>query len=141
MYELGVLKDAEDNQMKDFYEGYEDYGLKKNKKQNILKDVNEGNFKKFQEKSRYLHNVKRLTCVRGKAVHLQNPNRQSFDAVAEVKKGADDIDKFYIYCIKNSVMTDQPDYVFKLSLKMAKVAVYGPNQQYIQCSARRGLLL
>ena len=27
--ELGVLKDAEDNEMKDFYEGFEDYGPKK----------------------------------------------------------------------------------------------------------------
>ena len=27
--ELGVLKDSEDNQMKDFYESYEDYGPKR----------------------------------------------------------------------------------------------------------------
>ena len=59
----------------------------------------------------------------GKAVCLQNPNRQSFDAVAEVKKGSDNIDKFYIYHINNSMINGQPDYVFKSSLKMAKVAI------------------
>ena len=46
--ELGVLKDTEDNEMKDFYEGYEDYGLKKMRNKNILKDINESNFKKVQ---------------------------------------------------------------------------------------------
>ena len=51
MCELCVLKDAEDNQMKDFYEGYEDYGLKKMRNKNILKDINEGNFNKGQEES------------------------------------------------------------------------------------------
>ena len=32
--------------MKDFYEGYEDYGLKKMRNKNIMKGINEGNFKK-----------------------------------------------------------------------------------------------
>ena len=61
--------------------------------------------------------------MRGKTVCLQNPNRLSFDAVAEVKKGSDNIDKFYIYHISNSMMNDQLDYVFKSSLKMAEVAI------------------
>ena len=124
MCELGVVKDAEDNKMKYFYEGYEDYGLTKMRNKNTFKGINEGNFKKAQEKSRHLQNVKRLTYVRGKAVQLQNSNRQTFDAVAEVRKGYDDTDKFYIYHINNSMVNEQPDYVFKLSLKMAKVAVF-----------------
>ena len=61
--------------------------------------------------------------MRGKTVCLQNPNRQSLDAVAQVKKGYDNIDKFYIYDINNSLMNDQPDYVFKSSLKMEKVTI------------------
>ena len=89
----------------------------KMRNKNIWKDINEGNFQKAHEKSRSLRNV------RGKAVCLQNPNRQSFNAVAEVKKGSDNIAKFYIYHINNSMMNDQPDYVFKSSLKMAKVAI------------------
>ena len=61
--------------------------------------------------------------MRRKAVFLQNPNRQSFDAVAEVKKRSDDLEKFHIYHKYNSMMNDQLDYVFKSSLKMAKVAI------------------
>ena len=115
MYELGVLKDAGDSQMKDFHEGYEDYGLKKMRNKNILKNINEGNLKKPRISPGICKMLKRLTYVRGKAVHLQNPNRQSFDVVAEVRIGSDDRDKFYIYHVNNSV--------FKSSLKIVKVAV------------------
>ena len=38
---------------------------------------------------------------------------QSIEAVVELKKGSDELDKFYVYEINNSAMNNLPDFVVK----------------------------
>ena len=48
---------------------------------------------------------------------------QSIEAVVEVKKGSDELDKLYIYEVNNSKMNSLPDFVVKSSSKILEIAV------------------
>ena len=48
---------------------------------------------------------------------------QSIEAVVELKKGSDEIDKYYIYEVNNSAMNNLPDYVIKSSSTVLRFAI------------------
>ena len=48
---------------------------------------------------------------------------QSIEAVAELKKGLDKLDPFYIYKLDNSSLNGEPDYVMKSSSTMLEIAL------------------
>ena len=48
---------------------------------------------------------------------------QSIEAVMELKKGSDEIDKYYIYEVNNSAMNNLPDYVIKSSSTVLRFAI------------------
>ena len=48
---------------------------------------------------------------------------QSIEAVVELKKGSDKIDKFYVYEVNNSSMNNLPDYIIKSGTTVLKFAV------------------
>ena len=50
-------------------------------------------------------------------------NIQSIDAVVELKKGSDELDKFYVYEINNSTMNNLPDMVMKSGKTVLQFAV------------------
>ena len=50
-------------------------------------------------------------------------NTQSIEAVAEMKKGSDKLDKLHIYKLNNSSMNSDPDYVCKSSTKILQMAI------------------
>ena len=53
----------------------------------------------------------------------QHVETQSLEAVAEFKKGSDNIDPLHIYKINSKAMNNQPDFVVKSSSKILKVAL------------------
>ena len=50
-------------------------------------------------------------------------NIQSIDAVVELKKGSDELDKFYVYEINNSTMNNLPDMLMKSGQTVLEFAV------------------
>ena len=50
-------------------------------------------------------------------------NTQSIEAVAEMKKGSDKLDKLHIFKLNNSSMNIDPDYVCKSSTKILQMAL------------------
>ena len=48
---------------------------------------------------------------------------QSIEAVVELKKGSDELDKFYVYEINNSVMNNLPDFVVKSGSTVLQFAI------------------
>ena len=50
-------------------------------------------------------------------------NTQSIEAVAEMKKGSDKLDKLQIFKLNNSSMNNDPDYVCKSSTKILQMAI------------------
>ena len=50
-------------------------------------------------------------------------NTQLIEAVAEMKKGSDKLDKLHIYKLNNSSMNSDPDYVCKSSTKILQMAI------------------
>ena len=50
-------------------------------------------------------------------------NTQSIEAVVELKKGSDKIDKFYVYEVNNSAMNNLPDLIIKSGTTVLKFAV------------------
>ena len=64
--------------------------------------------------------VKRDLAVDTPEQHVET---QSLEAVAELKKGSDQLDPLHIYKINSKAMNNQPDYVMKSSSKILKVAL------------------
>ena len=48
---------------------------------------------------------------------------QSIEAVVELKKGSDELDKFYVYEINNSAMNNLPDFVVKSGSTVLQFAI------------------
>ena len=48
---------------------------------------------------------------------------QSIEAVVELKKGSDELDKFYVYEINTSAMNNLPDFVVKSGSTVLQFAI------------------
>ena len=64
-------------------------------------------------------------CKYKHRVHLDSAevSAQSIEAVVELKKGSDELDKYYIYEINNSAMNNLPDFVVKSGSTVLQFAV------------------
>ena len=69
---------------------------------------------------------------KAKIAREKNPDKHSLEAVGILKQATDKEDKNLIYQINNSQFNDQPNYIFKSSVPMAKLAIdmdqNGPEQ-------------
>ena len=65
------------------------------------------------------------SCKHERKVHSDSTevSTQSIEAVVELKKGSDEVDKYYIYEVNNSAMNNRPDFVLKSGAIVLQFAV------------------
>lgn len=99
---------------------YKHVGPVEAKRLEVGEATNRGDIEEARRRARNL-NWKRFRIEKGLQYREQNPERQSFDAVAAYKENTDKSDKYLIYMINERNRNGDPDLVFKCSLEMAKI--------------------
>ena len=75
---------------------------------------------KFAQK---FSDTKRLYNIREEVKANLSPFGHNFEALAHFKAKCSDRDKYFIYEVNNRALNDQPSYIFKSSVPMARLAV------------------
>ena len=84
--------------------------------------VTVGNIKEAQRRAMRL-SYANVRSEKAKIAREKNLDKHSLEAVGILKQATDKEDKYLIYRINNSQFNDQPNYVFKSSAQMARLAI------------------